>query len=72
MPCMHVVLDLKLEPQGLKGAVSNLIYMAGYALPEGMSTFDNFKEFGKLENVPLVFDMAEDHTIVLRDAPLEP
>ncbi|KAJ0109512.1 hypothetical protein J7T55_000438 [Diaporthe amygdali] len=56
--------------QGLKGGVSNLIYMVGYALPEGMSTFDKFKEFGKMENVPLVFDMAEDHTIVLRDAPL--
>lgn len=55
--------------QGLKGGVSNLVYMVGYALPEGMSTFDKFKEFGKLENVPLAFDMAEDHTIVLRDAP---
>lgn len=56
--------------QGLKGGVATLVYMVGYALPEGMSTFDKFKEFGKLENVPLVFDMAEDHTIVLRDAPL--
>lgn len=54
----------------LKGGVSGLIYMVGYALPEGMSTVDKFKEFGKLENVPLVFDMAEDQTIVLRDAPL--
>ncbi|KAJ4407473.1 hypothetical protein N0V82_009914 [Gnomoniopsis sp. IMI 355080] len=56
--------------QGLKGGISTLIYMVGYALPEGTSTFDKFMEFGKLENVPLVFDMAEDHTIVLRDAPL--
>ncbi|KAG8156512.1 hypothetical protein KVR01_013616 [Diaporthe batatas] len=56
--------------QGLKGGVSNLIYMVGYALPEGMSTSDKFKEFGKMEDAPLVFDMAEDHTIVLRDAPL--
>ncbi|KAF3764321.1 alpha/beta-hydrolase [Cryphonectria parasitica EP155] len=53
--------------QGLKGGVSALVYMIGYALPEGMSTFDKFKEFGNLENVSLVFDMAEDQTIVLRD-----
>lgn len=44
--------------QSLKGSVSNLIYMVGYALPEGMSTFDNFKEFGVSENAPLVFEMA--------------
>lgn len=56
--------------QGLKGGVSNLIYMAGYILPEGMSTYDKSKEFSKLEDAHLVFDMAEDNTMVLRDAPL--
>lgn len=56
--------------QGLKGGVSNLIYMAGYILPEGISTFDKNKEFSKLEDVHLVFDMAEDNTMVLRNAPL--
>lgn len=56
--------------QGLKGGVSNLIYMAGYILPEGISTYDKSKEFSKLEDAHLVFDMAEDNTMVLRDAPL--
>ncbi|KAL1855723.1 hypothetical protein Daus18300_011006 [Diaporthe australafricana] len=56
--------------QGLKGGVSNLVYMAGYALPEGMSTSDKFKEFGDPSTAPLVFDMAEDLTMVLRDGPL--
>lgn len=56
--------------QGLKGGVSNLVYMAGYILPEGMSTYDKSKEFSRLEEAHLVFDMAEDNTMMLRDAPL--
>lgn len=56
--------------QGLKGGVSKLVYMVGYALPEGMSTSDKFKEFGDPSNAALVFDIAEDHTMVLRNARL--
>lgn len=56
--------------QGLEGGVSNLIYMAGYILPEGMSTYDKSKEFSNLEDAHLVFDTAEDNTMVLRDAHL--
>lgn len=56
--------------QGLKGGVSNLICVAGYILPEETSTYDKSKEFSKLEDAHLVFDMAEDNTMVLRDVPL--
>jgi pimeloyl-ACP methyl ester carboxylesterase len=35
-----------------------------------MSTSDKFKEFGNPDDTPLVFDIAEDYTMVLRDAPL--
>lgn len=53
--------------EGKKGGVSHLIYMAGYALPEGLCTWDKFKEFGDLSQVPINFDKAEDGTVVLRD-----
>lgn len=56
--------------QGLKGGVSHLVYMAAFALPEGMSSFEKANEFSKPEDVHLVFDVAEDSTMVLRDAPL--
>lgn len=51
--------------QGLKGGVSDLIYLAGYALQEGESTFGKFSEFGNLEALPVIMDRAEDHTAVL-------
>lgn len=44
--------------------------MAGFALPEGMSTYDKSMEFSKLKDVHVVFDMAEDSTVLLRNAPL--
>lgn len=54
--------------QGLEGGVSALIYLAGFALPEGQSTFDNLQEFGIPEDLgPVVFDMADDKTMILRD-----
>lgn len=68
--CSNALTGLGLEArssQGLKGGVASLIYLAGYALIEGRSTLDKFQEFGKIENMPLVFDMAEDHTIVPRN-----
>lgn len=54
--------------QGLKGGISNLIYMAAYILPEGMSTYDKSKEFSNLKDAHLIFETAEDNTMVLRDA----
>lgn len=68
--CSNALTGLGLEArssQGLKGSVVSLIYMAGYALVEGRSTLDKIKEFGKIENMSLVFDMAEDHTVVPHD-----
>lgn len=54
--------------QGLDGGVYALIYMAGFALLEGLSTFDKLQEIGDLtDRAPEVFDMAEDQTMVLRD-----
>lgn len=53
---------------GLEGGVCALIYMAGFALAEGVSTLDKLQEFGNLKDVAhLVFDMADDQTMVLRD-----
>lgn len=71
--CSNALTGLGLEArssQGLKGGVASLIYLVGYALVEGRSTLDKFKEFGKIENMSLVFDMAEDHTVVPRDPKL--
>ncbi|KAK2613236.1 hypothetical protein N8I77_000160 [Diaporthe amygdali] len=54
--------------QGLEGGVSALVYMAGFALTEGISILDKLKEFGRLEDeVPLIFDVAEDQTMALLD-----
>ncbi|KAI0189031.1 alpha/beta-hydrolase [Astrocystis sublimbata] len=52
---------------GLTGGVSKLIFMVGYALDKGKSTADKFKEFGDASSAPLVFDMAEDDTMVVKD-----
>lgn len=68
--CSNALYGLGVEARssrGLRRGVSHLIYMVGYALPEGLSTLDRFKEFGNMENMPLVFDMAEDQTAVPRD-----
>ncbi|KAI0864980.1 alpha/beta-hydrolase [Xylaria cubensis] len=68
--CSNALCGLGVETRasdGLKGGVSNLIYLVGYALPEATSTLDKFKEFGNIENMPLVFDMAEDGSAVVRD-----
>lgn len=54
--------------QGLEGGVCALIYLAGFALPEGLSTFGKLQESENLQDAAdLVFDMAEDHTMTLRD-----
>lgn len=54
--------------QGLEGGVCIMVYMAGFALTEGKSPFDKLTEFGTVgEDVSLVFDIAEDHSMVLQD-----
>lgn len=53
--------------KGHKGGVSHLIYMAGFAVPEGVSRMDKVKEFGNMDLVPLAVDFADDGTCVSRD-----
>lgn len=53
--------------KGLKGGVSHLVYMAGFAVPEGVAQMDKVKEFGNMDLVPLAFDFADDGTCVSRD-----
>ncbi|KAI1260520.1 alpha/beta-hydrolase [Xylariaceae sp. FL1019] len=53
--------------KGLAGGVSKLIYLVGYVLEKGKSTSDKFAEFGDAANAHLVFDMAEDGSMVIRD-----
>ncbi|POS73668.1 hypothetical protein DHEL01_v207942 [Diaporthe helianthi] len=54
--------------QGLQGGVSALIYMAAFALTKGQSTFAKLSEFGAGGNdAHLVFDIAEDQSLVLKD-----
>jgi hypothetical protein len=53
--------------QGLRGGVSALIYMASYALTEGLAGFDKTKEFDDMDIVPVVFDIADDQTSVVRN-----
>lgn len=53
--------------KGLNGGVSHLIYMTGYAVPEGVAMMDKVKEFGNMDLVPLAFDFADDGTAVSRD-----
>lgn len=53
--------------RGLKGGVSHIIYMAAFALPEGLATMDKVKEFGNMDLVPLAFDFADDGTCISCD-----
>lgn len=54
--------------QGLEGGVCIMVYMAGFALTEGKSPFDKLTEFGTVgDDVSLVFDIAEDQSMVLQD-----
>ncbi|KAG8162733.1 hypothetical protein KVR01_007211 [Diaporthe batatas] len=52
---------------GLKGGVSRIIYMAGYAVPEGVKMMDKVEEFGHMDLVPIAFDFADDGTCVSTD-----
>lgn len=53
--------------KGLKGGVSHLIYLAGYAVPEGIAMMDKVEEFGHMYFVPVAFHFAEDGTCVSGD-----
>ncbi|KAK5626264.1 hypothetical protein RRF57_001979 [Xylaria bambusicola] len=68
--CSNALYGLGVEARssaGLTGGVSHIVYLVGYALPEGMCSLDKFKEFGNIENMALVFDVAEDGSTVVRD-----
>jgi pimeloyl-ACP methyl ester carboxylesterase len=53
--------------QGLAGGVSHLVYLAGFAVPEGTAMMDKVKEFGHMDLVPLAFNFAEDDTCLNND-----
>ncbi|KAF7534584.1 hypothetical protein G7054_g6142 [Neopestalotiopsis clavispora] len=53
--------------QGLKGGVSQLIYLSAHALLEGKSMIDKVKEFGDLDVLPVAFDFAEDGSCLGRE-----
>ncbi|KAI9641497.1 hypothetical protein NHQ30_010306 [Ciborinia camelliae] len=53
--------------QGLSGGVAKLIYMAAFAVPEGIGMMDKVKEFGHMDLVPLAFNFAEDDTCLNND-----
>ncbi|RYO92427.1 hypothetical protein DL764_008134 [Monosporascus ibericus] len=52
---------------GLAGGVSHLVYLSGYAVPEGTAMMDKVGEFGHMDLVPVAFDFAEDGSCVHRD-----
>jgi pimeloyl-ACP methyl ester carboxylesterase len=53
--------------QGLDGGVSHLVYLAGFAVPEGTGMMDKVKEFGHMDLVPVAFNFAEDDTCLNND-----
>ncbi|TVY42710.1 hypothetical protein LOCC1_G005077 [Lachnellula occidentalis] len=53
--------------QGLPGGVSHLVYLAAFALSEGISMMDIVKEFNHMDLIPLAFNFAEDDTCVSND-----
>ncbi|ESZ89960.1 hypothetical protein SBOR_9650 [Sclerotinia borealis F-4128] len=53
--------------KGLLGGVSKLIYMAAFAVPEGIGMMDKVKEFGHMDLVPVAFNFAEDNSCTNND-----
>ena len=53
--------------QNLPGGISHLVYLAGFAVPEGTGMMDKVKEFGHMDLVPIAFNFAEDDTCVNND-----
>lgn len=68
--CSNALHGLGVEARlckNLDGGVSALIYMCSWALPEGSTALDKTEEFGNMDLIPLVFDVADDMTAVVRD-----
>jgi pimeloyl-ACP methyl ester carboxylesterase len=55
------------DEKDLPGGISNLIYLAAYAIPEGKAMIDGVRHFGHEQLMPLAFDFADDMTCVSRD-----
>lgn len=55
------------EREGLSGGVTHLIYMAAFAVAEGVGMMDKVREFGHMNLVPIAFDFAEDDTCLNND-----
>lgn len=53
--------------KGLLGGVSKLIYMAAFAVSEGIGMIEKVKEFGHMDLVPLAFNFAEDDSCTNND-----
>ena len=53
--------------KSLAGGIVHLVYMCGFALPEGRAMIDKVNEFGHGALMPLAFDFADDDTCVHRD-----
>ena len=53
--------------QNLPGGILYLIYLAGFAVPEGTGMMDKVQEFGHMDLVPIAFNFAEDDTCVNND-----
>ncbi|CAG8978294.1 hypothetical protein HYALB_00010293 [Hymenoscyphus albidus] len=52
---------------GLAGGVSHLIYMAAFAMPEGVGMMDKVKEFGHMDLVSIAVNFDEDNTCLSND-----
>jgi len=50
--------------QGLPGGVSSLVYLAGFAVPEGTGMMDVVKKFNHVDLVPVAVGSAKDGTCV--------
>ncbi|PCG93876.1 Hypothetical protein PENO1_073440 [Penicillium occitanis (nom. inval.)] len=55
------------EKEGLSGGVTHLIYVAAFAVAEGVGMMDKVREFGHMNLVPIAFDFAEDDTCLNND-----
>jgi pimeloyl-ACP methyl ester carboxylesterase len=55
------------KANGLTGGVTDLIYLAAYAIPGGKSMIDGVRHFGREELMPFSFDFAGDMSRVSRN-----
>ncbi|GAM83645.1 hypothetical protein ANO11243_016330 [Dothideomycetidae sp. 11243] len=52
---------------GRKGSIKRLVYMCAFALFEGGSMISKVQEFGHEELMPVVFNFADDESVLCRD-----